>query len=129
MTNPVEQKNLTWYRSLPVMHFNSVAEINKLGEYSATNPTGVTIGKTWRRENGSFDEKFIRLGGKPKWVICRYEEAPPQLRRLRLGEKPHDDEAIGVIPYPAPEGKKWQGMCKTVMYRPVIRVKAKAEYV
>lgn len=125
----VEEKNLAWYRSLPVMHFNSLFEIKKLYEYSATNPTGVSVGKTWRRLNGDFDLEFKKAGGIPKWVICRYEEALPMLRRLRLNEKPHDDENIGVIPYPAPEGKKWQGMCETVTYRPVIRVKAKAEYV
>jgi hypothetical protein len=115
----VEQRNIEWYRSLPVMRFANVGYIEKLYEYSASSPTGVTIGKMWRRHNGVFDQEFIRAGGIPKWVICRYEEAPPEVERARGDCKvPPDDQ-----PYPAPDGHHWVEMARTVTYRPIVCVK------
>lgn len=104
-------------RKFPPMYFNSVSEIEKLYEYSCTMPTGVTVGKRWRRHDGSFDRDFMTKGGKPRWLIGRYEEAPD-----------------GPIRAPDPEGKvawvwKTVAMCKTVWYRPVVRVKTRQEVV
>lgn len=116
-----ERKNLEWYRSLPVMYFDSVDKIKELYEYSATNPTGVTIGKMWRRLNGDFDQEFNRKGGIPKWVVCRYEEAPPSLLRRRegyLSTVPPDE-----WPSSPPPGYVWVEMAQTVTYRPVVKRK------
>ena len=49
-----------------------------LPEYSATNPTGTTPGKRWRRLDGAFDAKFLRSGGKPRWLICQYDPDSPE---------------------------------------------------
>lgn len=109
----VDAVALGYWRSLPPLHI-TMQEAMKLSEYSATNPTGVTIGKRWRRHNGLHDPSFRRLGGKPRWMICEYQDAPP-----------------GPVRASDPEGKKawvWKTvkMCKIVTYRPVIRVKAKS---
>ncbi len=94
--------SLAWWRSLPPM-YGTFEELKVLPEYSATNPTGVTLGKTWRRHDGVYDCEFLARGGTPRWVICRYEEAEPEVIRGKLTE-----------------------MCATVSYRAVIRVKAKS---
>ena len=94
-----QQENVAWYRSLPRMHI-SEQKMRSLPEYSATNPTGVTIGKTWRRHNGLFDSRFRANGGIPFWVIVRYEEDP-------------DDPKMALI----------------VTYRPVIRVRAESYFI
>lgn len=73
----------------------TMAEALRLPEYSASAPTGVTIGKRWRRYDGSFDRDFIRRGGKPQWFICEYAESE--------------------------RGPDWAA---TIMYRAVIRVPA-----
>lgn len=55
----------------------------KLPEYSATNPTGTTIGKRWRRLDGCYDKNFQRAGGKPRWIVCEYAEcSPPEKHRV-----------------------------------------------
>lgn len=110
MENKVDSVALEYWRSLPPLQITMQAAL-KLGEYSATNPSGVVPGKRWRRENGAFDHTFKARGGTPRWVICEYQEAPP-----------------GPIRAPDPTGKQhwvWKTveMCKTVTYRPVIRVK------
>lgn len=94
MMSAVQRENVNWYRSLPPLHI-SMADLSRLPEYSATNPTGVTIGKTWKRLNGAFDPEFKRAGGVPFWVVVRYEEDP-------------NDEKMALI----------------VTYRPHVRVKA-----
>jgi hypothetical protein len=48
------------------------SEFLRLGDYSATFPTGTTIGKRWRRLDGSFDQEFIKAGGQPRWLIGEY---------------------------------------------------------
>lgn len=52
------------------------AEFKAMPEYSATYPTGTTIGKRWRRLNGIYDEVFLRHGGKPYWQIGEYVDHP-----------------------------------------------------
>ena len=69
-----------------------------LPEYSCTVPTGVSVGKMWRRHDGSFDPRCRKED--QMWLIGRYEAAPPEIIRGKVTE-----------------------MCKTVFYRPVIRVK------
>lgn len=66
---------LHWWRDLPP-YIISMREAVKLPEYSATNPTGVSPGKRWRRHNGVHDHNFRRMGGVPRWIICTYEEIP-----------------------------------------------------
>jgi hypothetical protein len=97
----VDERALEYWRSLPPLLI-TMREALKLPEYSASNPTGVRPGKRWRRENGAFDHAFKREGGKPRWVICAYEDAPPE-RDSRTG--------------------KMVEMCAIVTYRPVIRMK------
>lgn len=97
---------LGYWRALPPMRL-SMTQARALLEYSASNPSGVTVGKMWRRHNGAFDHRFIAAGGKPRWVICRYEEAPEKI----------------VKDGPDPDSWKHVAMCKIVTYRPVVRVK------
>jgi hypothetical protein len=111
MSSSREEQNLEWWRALPPLPI-TMYEAVKLYEYSASNPTGVTIGKKWRRHNGSFDHDFVRAGGTPRWVICEYQKAPDEFMNFR------NPDGEGYIQ------KKVQ-MCKTVSYRAVIRVKAR----
>lgn len=76
-------------------------EAKSLPEYSCSHPTGTTIGKRWRRHNGSYDRDWIRAGGKPYWLICEYAECDP----------PREDRVA------------------IKMYRPLIRVKANSRRV
>jgi hypothetical protein len=45
---------------------------NKLHEYSATFPSGVYLGKMWKRHDGGFDRRFRASGGKPVWKLVWY---------------------------------------------------------
>ena len=47
-------------------------EFADLPEYSCSLPTGTTIGKRWKRLDGSHDRGFIAAGGKPRWLIGEY---------------------------------------------------------
>lgn len=62
---------ITWVDDLPVMRIKA-RDFFKLPEYSATIPTGVTIGKRWRCLLGSHDFDFRKRGGKPRWIIREY---------------------------------------------------------
>lgn len=97
-----DEHALAWWRRLPTITM-TLETARALPEYSVTNPTGVTPGKMWRRHNGAYDQAFIRDDGVPRWVICRYENAPPLEERGPTGE-------ITVTP-----------MCKVGMYRLVVR--------
>jgi hypothetical protein len=46
----------------------SKAEFSALDEYSATHPTGVVIGKRWRRHDGAYDPSCKN----PVWIIGEY---------------------------------------------------------
>jgi hypothetical protein len=100
MSDSVDEHHRAWWLALPPFAI-TYTEAKKLSEYSATNPTGVVVGKMWRRDSGAYDEGFKRKGGKPRWVICRYEEAPPKL-----------DKRTG----------RMLKMCSIATYRAVIRV-------
>ncbi len=80
--------------SCPVMRLTPT-EFKALPEYSASVPTGVVLGKTWRRLNGAHDPYFLSIGGQPRWLIGRYE----------VSEK----------------GDKF---CQIIYYRPIISIKA-----
>jgi len=41
----------------------------ELGEYSSSIPTGVYEGKMWKRHDGIFDQRFIKQGGSPVWLL------------------------------------------------------------
>lgn len=45
------------------------ATFDALAEYSCTHPSGVYEGKMWRRHNGIYDEKFLKSGGIPEWLL------------------------------------------------------------
>lgn len=129
----VEQRNVEWYRALPVMKFASVEYLERLLEYSATNPTGVKVGKMWRCHNGSFDQEFLRSGGIPKWVVCRYEEAPGEYQRtdwlmLPTGHVKHLRDCTFEENTKSRALYKLVQMCKTVTYRPVITKGAGSYY-
>jgi hypothetical protein len=94
-----DEKNRAFWLGLPPYRL-TMEQFKRLPEYSASQPTGVIPGKTWRRHNGAHDPNFLRCGGRPRWVICRYENASPEMIRGKLTE-----------------------MCATVMYRPVVTVK------
>jgi hypothetical protein len=96
---PTQEANVEWYRSLPKLPI-TLREFNRLPEYSASNPTGVIIGKAWRRHNGVHDHGFRNRGGIPFWVIVRYEFDPA-------------DEKMALI----------------VTYRPLIKVKAQGIFI
>lgn len=42
--------------------------------YSGTTPTGVYVGKTWRRHDGVYDHRMN--APKPQWLLCWYDEHP-----------------------------------------------------
>jgi hypothetical protein len=81
----VERSHYDWWRSLPTMRI-TMREALELGEYSATNPTGVTPGKRWRRHNGAFDQSFKRQGGVPRWIIRTYEAIPGDDKHVSNGQ-------------------------------------------
>lgn len=47
-------------------------QFKDLPEYSATNPTGTTIGKRWKRYDGAHDLVWLARGGIPYWVVGEY---------------------------------------------------------
>lgn len=77
-------EGLAFWRSLPPMRI-TMKEAVALPEYSASNPTGVTVGKRWRRHNGVHDMEFFHRGGIPRWMICTYEEIPGDTKYVRNG--------------------------------------------
>lgn len=42
-------------------------ELSRLPEYSCTTPTGVTIGKRWRRDTHAYRDQL-----EPEWMIGEY---------------------------------------------------------
>lgn len=50
------------------------AEFDALDEYSASLPTGTTVGKRWKRHHGAHDRAFIAGGGQPTWMIGEFVE-------------------------------------------------------
>lgn len=62
-------------RKLPPLRLTP-EEFRVLREYSASYPTGTTIGKRWKRLDGAHDHDFVRRGGKPAWMIGEYAEHP-----------------------------------------------------
>ena len=80
----------------------TLQEFEQLSDYSASYPTGTTPGKTWRAQLNSFHHRFVRAGGKPRWIIRRYDpDAPP------FDEKDKSTHQIAIH-----------------QFRPVFRVKA-----
>lgn len=68
---------------LPILKLTP-AEFLALPEYSASVPTGTTIGKRWRRLNGAHDMAYKRAGGKCEWMIGAYEEHPDPAQREKF---------------------------------------------
>jgi hypothetical protein len=123
----VDKDALQYWRSLPPMRID-LASAQRLPEYSTTSPTGVTLGKRWRRENGAFDEGFKRRGGKPRWVICEYQEAPDEYKMTNFLLTPLGNvksiQACDLTENLASRRLYTKiPMCKMVTYRPVVRVK------
>ena len=56
-----------FYETLPPLHLTR-AEFDAMDEYSATLPTGVKVGKRWRRHDGAYDPSCE----KPVWVVGEY---------------------------------------------------------
>ena len=63
-----------FFPNLPKIYM-TLEEAERLPEYSASMPSGQTIGKRWRRHDGAFDRRFIEAGGVPTWIICEYAES------------------------------------------------------
>lgn len=80
----VVQQPKTYIDKFPPLRMTP-AEFLALPEYSATNPTGATPGKMWRRLDGCHDFSFIQAGGKPYWMICQYDpECPPDATTIKI---------------------------------------------
>lgn len=62
-----------YHSDLPKLYL-TLQEAQALPEYSASLPTGTTIGKRWRRHDGVFDQDFLLRGGTPVWMIGEYIE-------------------------------------------------------
>lgn len=91
-----EQKKLdTFVAGLPPLVL-PLHEFQRMNEYSTSLPTETTPGKRWRKHCAAYWPAFIRLGGKPRWIIGEYD--------------PQGDPKAKEI------GINW--------YRPVVRVKA-----
>lgn len=58
-----------FYESLPPLHMTRT-EFDELDEYSATHPTGVRVGKRWKRHDGAYDPACK----KPVWIVGEYVE-------------------------------------------------------
>ncbi len=84
MTTDFNKQNREWVYSLPTKRFTPL-QFLALPEYSGTNPTGTTPGKTWRRLDGLFDPLFRRQGGIPMWIVCQYDpDCPPEAKSIRI---------------------------------------------
>ena len=57
--------------ALPVLRLTP-REFAALDEYSCSLPTGTTIGKRWKRLDGSHDQRFLAAGGQPRWMVGEY---------------------------------------------------------
>lgn len=80
----IDDKHRAFVHSLPIMRIKPQAFMD-LPEYSASNPTGTTPGKIWRRLDGLFDHDFKRRGGKPRWIICQYDpNCPEEAKRISI---------------------------------------------
>jgi hypothetical protein len=74
-------RRIDWYRALPKMRM-TLAEFERLPEYSASYPTGTTPGKMWRRHDGAHDpsRRF-----EPLWVICQYDpDCPDDAKTIKI---------------------------------------------
>lgn len=52
------------------------ATFDGLAEYSSSIPSGVYVGKMWKRHQGIFNETFLAKGGKPVWQLFWFGEHP-----------------------------------------------------
>lgn len=112
-------------RRLPPLRLR-LADFEKLPEYSASLPTGTTIGKRWRRLDGAHDPDFLRAGGKPAWMIGQYtrDKIISAYRDERL------PGGVGDIDPANPKGPLIHARCRIravteiTWFRPVIRVPA-----
>lgn len=91
-TSPLMFSLLTFGKSLPPILdefrdkrlFINRSDIDRLPEYSATDPTGVYVGKVWKR---NIHPACRRRGGpagmnQQQWVVCEYCEAPPKYKAI-----------------------------------------------
>lgn len=67
-------------------------EFDDLLEYSASLPTGTTIGKRWKRLDGAHDHAFIKSGGKPRWMVGEYTREVVKSDPIVIGDLPEDGE-------------------------------------
>lgn len=80
----VDAEHRDFVRALPTLRLTARA-FAELPEYSATNPTGTTPGKAWKRLDGLFDRRWRAAGGKPRWIVCQYDpDCPPEAKRIRI---------------------------------------------
>lgn len=64
-------------------------EFETLPEYSASMPTGVFIGKRWKRLDGSHDRAFLAAGGKPRWLVGEYQVCAEPTKARTVWYRPH----------------------------------------
>lgn len=70
MKHAIEQRIIPeWTKNLVVEKMSRKA-FDSLGEYSCSQPTGVFVGKVWKRD------LFFGTGHEPFWVICEYVAHP-----------------------------------------------------
>jgi hypothetical protein len=60
-----------WVDKLPVERMSQKA-FDSLRDYSCSNPTGVVIGKVWRRNLTAYNAYKRLPPMEPLWIICEY---------------------------------------------------------
>lgn len=58
-------------------------DLKALGEYSCSLPTGVVVGKRWRRNLNAY--RFDLKGAEPVWMIGEYVESEddPEIIKIK----------------------------------------------
>ena len=106
---------------LPVLRLTP-RQFAELREYSGTLPTGTTIGKRWKRLDGSHDRAFIKAGGKPRWMVGEYTREVTTSDRSVVGDLPLDGSRGPLINLRC----RIEVQVEITWYRPVIVVTAQA---
>ena len=75
--------------NFPILRLTA-SEFAALPDYSCSLPTGTTIGKRWRRLDGSHDRRFIASGGKPRWIVGEYTRDVVTSNRVVVGDRGPD---------------------------------------
>lgn len=98
-----EQKALDAFVAALPGRVVTLEEFRQLSNYSTSYPTGTTKGKLWKTELNCLNMRFVRGGGKTRWIIRQYDPDTPPFRK--------DD--------------KFTHRIKILQFRPIVRIKVK----